>query len=111
MLEQYIQQAARETVASKQSSRRGTRGVSHRAVAIHRHMARVDADVWVLTETHEDVGADDPPLISHSGKNRGTRKLSPSGSLFTPGLRSCETRLLQGYFQTALTILEVVPKN
>ena len=74
-------------------------------------MAHVDADVWVLTETHEDVGADDPPLISHSGKHRGARRLLPPGSLFTPGLRSCETRLLQGYFQMALTVLEVIPKN
>jgi len=27
----------------------------HRAIAIHRHMDRVDADIWFLTETHEDV--------------------------------------------------------
>ena len=60
LLEQYAQQATRETEASKQSNRLGTRGVSHSAVAIHRHMAHVDAVVWVLTETHEDVGADDP---------------------------------------------------
>jgi len=35
---------------------------------------------------------------------------SPPGSLFTPGLRSCETRLLQGYFQTTVTVLEVDPR-
>jgi len=34
VLEQYTQQVARETVASKQSSRRGTRGVSIGTVAI-----------------------------------------------------------------------------
>ena len=108
--EQCTQQAARETETPKQSNRRGTRGVSHRAVAIHRHMAHVDAVVWVLTETHEDVGADNPPLISHSGKHKGARRLLPPGSLFTPGLQSCETRLPQGYFQTSLMVLEVAPR-
>jgi len=30
--------------------------------------------------------------------------------LFTPALRSCETRLVQDYFQTTVTVLEVDPR-